>query len=852
MSILTKLGFKHSFSDRRSLFMTILSISLSVAMTTMVVALTQSAIKGFKDQVVNSFRQDNIQFFNVTDINVLLNFVGHENVDSYAPVESRRYIRNQDENHELISLLGINPEYERHFQAPQDKGKPLFTLAEGRMPLNRNEVLLSEDYAHQYSIGTILNTEIRYEETIEPSESVTVVGYINNSGYFGYTSIYLIDQPAFASDVKIKVSATVDSLLPLFEKVYSMPNANTLFSGFDSNFSLNRALGLIPNTSDNLDTVIIIAGVLVLLVLTLSTFMLIYNSFKSAIDKRYNTYGLLRSIGATKRQLRSMIRTEGNLIMCVALLLGLSVGTLIAHLIVNYVNTQIAFAATFNPDPFIISFGVTLSWQSILIIAVITFFTTRIPLNLAIRKLFSKTSLETLKNHRNLHKRQRPRRFAKRTRSNPLRFAELYTRRDRHKYRGTQIALTLCIVVFITLTSLVSIFSKTYNTFGRLPYNIEVSSYNNDEDLDNFKQSIQTTLTDNQLDADYLESAAHFEAIITDMNLNQIPMHHDFKRVYNWVDEFDEPLMNYSVYALSDGFYDQVLKDNNLSSNKNPQSAILVNGYSGVLMETSGQYGNYRGEILNASNLDQVNVGVGYTHSETNQRYFERGLTFYLDGVIGTMPVYINEVSSRPIPTLLVRESATEDLLNNLYPVNAQINDLYGFKQIRAFVNTMNPLETTTALHSLDYGVGNLDSLQKSYQMLSDTLYVAVYSIVTFITLVCMINLYNINYTTLNSRRSELAALRSIGFSKNELKRMLRWEAVLTLIAPLLLGTLIGIAITYVLHRTLMISSQAIFVLDFNAILMAWVIMIASVLLNMIITTRRSRRFSIIEDMKRL
>ena len=53
---------------------------------------------------------------------------------------------------------------------------------------------------------------------------------------------------------------------------------------------------------------------------------LIYNSFSISVSERTKQFGLLKSIGATKKQIRGAVLTEALMLCVVAIPLGLLVG----------------------------------------------------------------------------------------------------------------------------------------------------------------------------------------------------------------------------------------------------------------------------------------------------------------------------------------------------------------------------------------------------------------------------------------------------------------------------------------------------------------------------------------------
>lgn len=63
-----------------------------------------------------------------------------------------------------------------------------------------------------------------------------------------------------------------------------------------------------------------------LAIVMVGAFFLIYNSFQISLSKRMQQFGLLASVGATEKQLRSSVRFEGLCLSAVGIPLGILAG----------------------------------------------------------------------------------------------------------------------------------------------------------------------------------------------------------------------------------------------------------------------------------------------------------------------------------------------------------------------------------------------------------------------------------------------------------------------------------------------------------------------------------------------
>ena len=98
------------------------------------------------------------------------------------------------------------------------------------------------------------------------------------------------------------------------------------------------------------------AIVVILLLIIFTGYLIIYNVFQISVTNDIQFYGLLKTIGATGRQIKRMIRQQALLLSLagipIGLLLGFIAGNILAPVIMAYLNYKNTFVS-FNPWTFI-------------------------------------------------------------------------------------------------------------------------------------------------------------------------------------------------------------------------------------------------------------------------------------------------------------------------------------------------------------------------------------------------------------------------------------------------------------------------------------------------------------------
>jgi len=103
-------------------------------------------------------------------------------------------------------------------------------------------------------------------------------------------------------------------------------------------------------SSIDLETVLAIGAVLLLIIFT--GYLIIYNVFQISVTNDIRFYGLLKTIGATGRQLKRIIRQQALLLSCIGIPLGLLLGFVIGNGLTPVIMAQLSYKrafVSFNP-----------------------------------------------------------------------------------------------------------------------------------------------------------------------------------------------------------------------------------------------------------------------------------------------------------------------------------------------------------------------------------------------------------------------------------------------------------------------------------------------------------------------
>jgi|GEM_PF-257507 len=196
----------------------------------------------------------------------------------------------------------------------------------GRLPASPGEIAVEQWVLALLPAQPKLGDTLQLNAIDGTAQKFTLVGIIANqrSSQLNHTSsAYTLMPDAAAPDtaypenlfVKLKKGVDISSQIPAFEQM-------------GGNFGVNnRVLALMGESpDDNFNrTLLIIFGSLVGLVV-LSTIAVIYNAFHISVLERIRQFGLLRTIGATPRQIRNLVLQEAATLALIGIPLGLAIG----------------------------------------------------------------------------------------------------------------------------------------------------------------------------------------------------------------------------------------------------------------------------------------------------------------------------------------------------------------------------------------------------------------------------------------------------------------------------------------------------------------------------------------------
>ena len=606
----------------------------------------------------------------------------------------------------------------------------------------------------------------------------------------------------------------------------------------------------------------------VALIIILTSVYCIKNSFNISITEKIRQYGMLASVGATRRQIKSSVKTEAAMLGVVGIPVGTMSGILASLILVKVVNALSAgwlnFALSFHTSLPALILAVIMS------IATIYFSATG-----SARRAAKVTPLEAIRNTKEI-----------KIKSVKLKTPAIIGRiwgiggvisyknikRNNKKYRTTVTSIVICSVTFIVISYFMSMaFSMVGMSYASADYNIGINmSCKKDIDIEKFSN----LLSGIEGAEDYLVGAGY------DFDVDKPEYTKEYgeycRQVYDDSEDVSQMVL---ITVLDDKSYDKYASDAGI---KNAAAgAILVNkGTFDVYNENSSKYVKKEMELYKYKAGDTIECGYnvyddavdddnaveGDTESSTedNSGYVDEETIN--NGVRKTVDVTIAGVTDK-VPTgykgygnttlLFMNQKGFESLWadgksNELKPGHASYSAYVVAENADEYQDTFEKETAENPEYSqISFYVSNLDKQMRDEKSLFTLLGVFAYGLIVVIALIGITNIINTLSTGMELRSREFATLRSIGMTDKQFAGMVRLESVFISVKALVIGVPLGILISYLLCVIMnRMDSAIIYEPPYKAIILCIVVVIMLIYAIMKLSMTKLRHNNIIETIK--
>ena len=846
MSVLNRLTIKNLRLNKKRTIVTIIGIILSTALMVGIGLLFSS----FQDLMI----RDTIGYSGkyeakYNDVNLIkLNDIKNKNFTYFyeKPIGFSK-IESSNEYKPYMYITSVNKEYFNELK-----------LVDGSFPKNENEVVISNHVITNgglnYKVGDIVTftygkRNIEGNDTLANSELVDgefltnegthiykIVGIVDRSNFESYSAsgytVFTLDVNSDKGNVNLYVMFNKN------KKIIKQSEELAKELNYNGDINYNSTLLALYGESTYGNVMSSMGGMMIIMLslVSIGCIIVIYNSFAISVMERKKEFGLLSSIGATKRQLSHTVFFEAVVVGVIGIILGIlgayiGIGCVIL-IINNLISDMLEYKLHLVTNPLFIIIPVIFM---IIVIGVSAFIPSR--------RASKVSPIEAIRQNDDIKinkKKIRTSKLVLKLFGIEGEIALKNIKRNKKKYRVTIVSLFISIVLFISFSSYMNYTLNTASSvMGEVPYDYQISYFgddpNNDKEaLDKINEIVKSSDV-----KEYVSYSVGNLSIIGDYTYSDEYL--DFyKSAYgeNGIKALNNLKYQYiSIYILDDNSYNKYKKLIGLDKD----NVILLNRFKGV------SYGNNKRVNYDIPVINNGNINIKICNFDDNDEDVDT--TKYCNKNIDN--IFVTNKSFDLIEEFSYMDDFKLIVNKKLYDSISDSSTHYTqFNIISDNTNNIDKLTKDLDKYS-NVNYTNIKEAMKQANNLILVVKILMYGFISLVTLIGVTSVFNTISTSMALRKREFAVLRSIGLTNRGFNKILFFESLFFGMKSLIFAIPVSIGITVLIHYTLadMVSISTI-IIPWKYIIISIVSVFVIVLLTMMYSTSKIKKHNIIEQIR--
>jgi putative ABC transport system permease protein len=599
-------------------------------------------------------------------------------------------------------------------------------------------------------------------------------------------------------------------------------------------------------------------GVLFGAIIVFASVVVVSNAFRVSASERTKQFGILKSVGATKRQIARTILYEGVFLCIVAIPVGLALGLFVEFIgafIVTDLLNLLSVDGTLSLEismPFVVT-------PPMLAAAILTSFgTVLLSAWLPARKAAKITAIDAIRASGEVKIRRSKVKTSKLTQrlfGFEGTLAAKSLKRSRRNFRATVVSLTVSVALLIIAGSFggmvekaASLFFPNINATAVGQFSTSVKLIYEDEntlvgkiDAKTVDAAITERITEKLgeypgADIYGVGSFSHYRVVLPSNSVSETPkvFHNLPKGAYNE--------SNDSQAALSEGY--------------DLQAALLMVDarHYAELCEAAGVPPG--SNILVNRRVEREEDGRRRDYAPFNfSKLAGKPITLSFGGEEQPPIVVTGELTGADVPAEVAYMAHADlaiivpDCDASLYNWFANVPDSAGFTAYaKQIISDMSP----KGREDLTVQADCTDIAEQTARMkhMVDVVMFFVYGFVAMLTLIALTNVVSTIGANVRSRSGEFAVLQSVGMTKGGISHMLNLESVLCSVRSLIYGIPLGLIGAYAAYRVIGLAAEIDFSFPWPAVFTCCLGVFAMTWITMRYAASRLRSGSIIDALR--
>lgn len=839
--------------QKKRTILTIIGIVLSVALITSIATM----FKSFQDnriRQVKGYSGDFHILFNSVDSGHIPYFKAHKDIKKTGIT---RY--------DGASIIGKRKKSGRNVELyVESYNKEMFELkniklSEGRLPQKEDEIIL-EPWAMEVlnakvgdkitlKLGEIIypedegnGKEINYEDIKfkeKNSKEYIICGLIKES-IQGNGISYLSEESSLNKNEKYNIYANIN-LKKQAEVIGKqiVEELNLEEGSIWYNEELLRVM--LKSLDDSENRIVGLIAVFFIILVIVATISVIYNSFHMSVMERVSQFGILRSVGASKNQIKRIVMKEAMILAIISIPIGLVLG-LVALKIVIMILGSLAFSMF---EGFEITINPIILLGSAVLSLITIYISSKGPAKLAAKV----SPLEAIKNSGSVKKED-----LKKAKSGIIagkifgiegQVAYKNLRRNKTRFRITIFSMVISIVLFIVFNSFAYDIKKVEKVaMATEPeYRVMLSSDEVEEStLSKFCEDIEKI---QGIDLVYKQIRKLPAIAIEKDKLNKEYEDLTETNFYNFMDG-NYAFVYSPFYAYNSKSFEKS-KKNIIAGEINEKKLNEENGVI-IIQNAHIKTKDKKRANINVTNYkvgDEISIIPSAIAGDTDENLLNHAekINVKVLGILEEDAVFEDSWEGGSL-RFISTEKVYKDIFGELRSNNLNIRT---GKDVDHKV-IKEKLETIVNENNM-YIFDNVESAKRDKSMMIQIM-VFIYGFITVVTLISSINIINTINTNLLLRKRELATFKSIGMAEKQIKKMIVLESVYYAIIASFYGILMGMPLSYILYRLMSELRAYEWNIPWSSTVMAFIGSIVIVIIASMISLRKMSKINIMDSIR--
>ena len=315
------------------------------------------------------------------------------------------------------------------------------------------------------------------------------VDYVTSGNRINYAAIFIVKdfekenildkEENFGISLVFKDKSTALKDLTKILKANNLLKENEKIENSENvNYNTYALLPYDTTSEDKINKVLWIVQIFLFTVIGAATILVIYNSFTISIAERRKDYGMLISIGASKKQIKKLVKIEALIMATFGLVFGFLVGfvgikilyIMLNKLMIGLIN--MGSEAEYMSD---LKLTMVFNWIVILTTTVVTYIVTYLGILRPARKASKTSPIESIKGIDEIVIKPRKLRtsfISKKLLGIEGDLANKSLKRSKGKYRITILSLTVSVVIFLIVQNTLSVGTAEMNNISPDVFNV--------------------------------------------------------------------------------------------------------------------------------------------------------------------------------------------------------------------------------------------------------------------------------------------------------------------------------------------------------------------------------------------